>query len=171
MEDITSFGEIIKRERESKGLSLKGLADLISKVEENAITSSYLSRLENNDKNNPTFRLTCLITKMMGLDFKEVVHSFGYDELLDTSSKLSKFQSLDTLIRLNKINAPSIMDSGEVFDEVPLTEAEKEIFINLMKLIFTFTLETDSDNIIHLLKGILVELEVIRKSRQKTISL
>jgi len=171
MENLISFGEVIKRERELKGLSLKGLADLISKVEENAITSSYLSRLENNDKNNPTFRLTCLITKMMGLDFKEVVHSFGYGELLDTSSKLSKFQSLDTLIRLNKVNAPSVMIVGEVVEEVPLTEAEKEIFINLIKLIFSFTLETDSDNTIHLLKGILGELDVIRKSRQKTISL
>ena len=171
MENLTSFGEIIKREREKKGMSLKALADLISKVQKNAITSSYLSRLENNDKNNPTIKLTCLITKMMGLDFKEVIHSFGYGELLDTSNKSSKFQSLDTLIRLNKINAPSMMVIGDVAEEVPLTEAEKEIFINLIKLIFAFTLETDSDTTIHLLKSILDELEVMRKSRQKTISL
>lgn len=167
MDEFKTFGEIIKREREKENLSLQALAELISKDEETTITSSYISRLESSDKSNPTFKLACQITKKMGLDFKEVLNSFGYGELLGVADS---FESIDTLIRVNKINAPSEMSGEYIVKEVPLTDKEKETLIILLKLIFKFTLEDDSETI-HYLRGILEQLAVLKKSRQKTIKL
>ena len=167
MEDFMSFGDIIKREREKRGISLQRLAVLISKGEENTITSSYLSRLEGNDKSNPTFKLTCQICQKMGLDFKEVLHSFGYGDLSGTTNS---FDSIDTLLRVNKINAPSEMSGEYIIKEMPLTDREKETLIILLKLIFAFTICDESDNI-HILRSILKQLDVMKKSRQKTISI
>lgn len=167
MNEFITFGDIIKREREKRNLSLQGLADLISEGEEASITSSYLSRLESSDKINPTFRLTCQIAKKMELDFKEVLHSFGYGDLLGTQDS---FESIDTLLRVNNINAPSEMSGEYIVREIPLTDREKETLIILLKQIFSFTISDDSYNI-HILRSILEQLDVLKKSREKTISL
>ncbi|ERI95253.1 DNA-binding helix-turn-helix protein [Clostridiales bacterium oral taxon 876 str. F0540] len=168
MDNYTSFGDIIKREREKRNLSLQGLAELISEGEETSITSSYLSRLESGGKNsNPTIKLACQITKKMGLDFKEVLHSFGYGDLLN---RANGFESIDTLIRINSIKVPSEMSGEYIVREKPLTDKEKETLIILIKLLFAFTLSDDSDTI-YILRSILEQMDVLKKSRQKTILL
>lgn len=168
MEESNKFGDIIKRERKSKKMSLKDLEVFISKDEEHSITASYLSRLENGSNSiNPTIKLTCQITKMLGLDFKEVLNSFGYGDLIGTTSE---YESVDSLIRSNNINAPSQMSGEYVVSEKLLTDKEKETFIRLTDLIFAFTLAEET-NTIQILRDILDQIDVLRKNRQKTIIL
>jgi len=70
-----SFGEIIKREREKIGLSLRELAEMSN------IEASYISRLEKGNRENPGFPTVCALAKALNLNGEEVLKSFGYDQL------------------------------------------------------------------------------------------
>ena len=52
-----TFGEIIKHAREAKGLSQGSLAKILQKNYNVRVSSSYLSMLETNARDNPTVKL------------------------------------------------------------------------------------------------------------------
>ena len=83
-----TFGDILKRERTNRGLSLRELAEV------SGIEASYINRLEKGNRDNPGFVTVCALASAMELNGEEILKSFGYDSLgTNTKSDYSEVQS------------------------------------------------------------------------------
>lgn len=69
------FGEILKRERKNRKMSLRELN------EKSNIEASYIHRLEKGNRDNPGFTTVCALAHALNLDGNEVLNSFGYENL------------------------------------------------------------------------------------------
>jgi transcriptional regulator with XRE-family HTH domain len=164
--DKTSFGQILLRERKKRGYSLQKLAEEIEKVKgkDEAVTSSYLNKLEKSDKANPSFKVVWYLTEILNLDFSEVLNSFGCN---DTKVSESKLNNLDQFIRVSDIKAPLYYEGVEPPEIASLTSIEKEMIIRLINDIFVFSV-VDSDNVMYALKNLIGDLDDYRKNRMIT---
>lgn len=160
----STFGDILARERKKRGLSLKELEKIMMDDNGNspAITASYLNRLENNNKDNPSFKLVCSLCKTLNLDIKEVFKNFKYEYLIN----VEEYPDLAQLIRLNNFSAPLKVSDGIIKDTKILTPKEKEIIIELLEKVFLYGV-SNNDDIVKNLKIIMDLLEEYRHSRMK----
>ncbi len=144
--ETLSFGNILFRERKKINKPLKEIAKMIGTYEEKKpnkdeieekfyVTPSYLSRLESGDKLNPSFKLVCLMTTQLSLDFKEVLKSFGYENLLSNMDK--NVNKIEDIIRLYNIKAP-LDETEEEGKETYLSYEEKESLIKIIKKVFVY---------------------------------
>lgn len=165
-----SFGEIVQRERKKAGKSLKDIEteltieeeviiDGVKTIETNTlVTASYLNRIENGSRENVSFAIVFYLIENLKLDINEVIKSFGFENVLSNDTK---HDSIESIIRINEINAP--VKSGQ---KEPLNITEKEILIRLIEDIFEFG-TTNEGNTMYGLKKILDGLDDYRKSRRK----
>jgi hypothetical protein len=180
--ETLSFGNILLRERKRKNISLTEVAENIGKYKEKNknnkekddkekkdkddkekfyVTPSYLSRLESGDKLNPSFKLVCLMTTRLSLDFKEVLKSFGYENLLSNIDK--NVNKIEDIIRLYNIKAP-IDENEEEGKETYLSYEEKESLIRIIKKVFLYGV-CPAEAIVDYLGEIIGELEHYRYKR------
>ena len=73
---MINFGDILLEERKGKGLSLKEVSDLISE----GVTPSYLFRLENGEKKNPSFRNVINLAIALEIPLEVILESFGFTD-------------------------------------------------------------------------------------------
>jgi|SRR5690625_172805 len=92
------IGDLIKRERENRGWSLQRLSDEMN----NEINPSYLWRLENNDKTNPSINVFFKLIDILNLDLKEALYIHGYSHLIDLNK--AKTKNLIEILRTNEIS-------------------------------------------------------------------
>lgn len=152
------FGQIIKREREKKEMTLQKLADYINQVQPNAITSSYLSRLESGDKDNPTFRLVCLIIKVLDLDLDEVLASFDYEELIGINQEEV---DIDKLINISNIKWPKI-ETGEMLIEGEIIGSEEKKRINHILISARVATKEEGSTLLRGINNIIEDIGEIR---------
>lgn len=78
IENSTSFGLVVRRLREKKGLTLRQFA------KETGISASYLARLENGERTSPSLKVAVLLAKHLDMSlesFIDIVETdFAYDE-------------------------------------------------------------------------------------------
>jgi transcriptional regulator with XRE-family HTH domain len=88
-----SFGKLIRHLRESKNMSLDNLAAITT------LSKAYLSRLENEERRNPTIFVINKLTSALDLDIKIVEELFadGDDKQVDKT-----VQTIDSVL-LNSI--------------------------------------------------------------------
>ena len=86
-----SFGEILKRERTKRNLSLRQLSEMSN------IEASYIHRLEKMNRDNPGFTTVCALAKALELNADEILQSFGYDQL--GTHRVSEESKLETMIK------------------------------------------------------------------------
>ena len=88
--NLSGFGDILFRERNKRGMSLKELADYVGfdEEEKHLLSPSYLNRMEKNEADNPSFRNVCLLVRKLSLDLNEVLLSFGFDDLIITEQSV-----------------------------------------------------------------------------------
>lgn len=156
-----SFGAILLRERKKKGLSLKKLSENLN----NAIAPSYINRLENGEKENPSFALVCALVSELSLDFREVLKSFGYENLINSVHN-NGFEKIEEIIRLSNIKAPLIRTTDEEDLDEYLTQDEKEILINLINDIFYYATITNDMREDYIIK-IISKTKEYRKKRNE----
>lgn len=151
--NISSFGDILFRERNKRNMSLKELADYIGFDEhgKHLLSPSYLNRLEKNEADNPSFKNVCLLSKSLSLDLREVFKSFGYEELIldDKNLHLDRIQDI---IRISDIKAPLIKVSEDWYMDDLLNFTEKEILISIIINIFNIGVCDDEEVIAYLTK-------------------
>ncbi|GIP52951.1 helix-turn-helix domain-containing protein [Paenibacillus vini] len=156
------FGTIIKRERMKQELSLAKLADNLGGLGKR-INPSYINRLEAGDTENPSFVVVCYLATALNIDIREVFNVFGFDHLLKIDISSSP-DTLEDLIRTNKILAPTRQLEGDDPVEVYLTPGEKERLIELLFRIYEFSI-ADSNNVVYLLPRIMEDLVSFRETR------
>lgn len=173
------FGSILHRERKKLGVSLKELAKSCGEDENGDlyITDSYLSRLENGTKSNPTIDTLGRLIEALSLDVREVFGSFNLEHLLPADS-LAKITDIADIIRLCKIKAPLETTSGMIVEEEFLSAEEKEILISIIKFVFSYGInDTDKlnwciTNIIKLLDDYRIKrTEIIERYRINTVTI
>lgn len=168
--DDFNFGVILRRERKKLGLSFKELEAMLSKDEskDNGITASYLNRIENNNMNNPSFKIVCSLVEKLNLDFNEVIKSFGYEFDLNGNNK---YKNIEQFIRSKdiEIEAPLYQDGGQIFENSNLTVVEKELLIELLDTFFTFGVAADNA-LLNKIKNMIEILEKYRSSRMKILN-
>lgn len=81
--NVATFGELVKKKREEKGLSIHQL----SRDLDGEISVSYLSRIESGKKQNPTFVLTIKLVEELDIPLEDVLESFGFSKELLTGKK------------------------------------------------------------------------------------
>lgn len=156
------FGAVIKRERIKQELSLAKLADNLG-VLGKRINPSYINRLEAGDTENPSFVVVCYLATALNIDIREVFNVFGFDHLLKSDKSRSP-DTLEDLIRINRISAPTPQLEGYEPVEVYLTPSEKERLIELLYRIYEFSI-ADSNNVVYLLPRIMEDLVSFRETR------
>ena len=156
-----SFGQIIQRERKKLGKSLKDIERDMTVDGTPLITSSYLNRIENANRENISFPIVLKLIQAFNLDFNEVLKSFGYENVLPNSTK---YNNIDTMVRVNDLIAPIGLNSRQ--GQEHLRSTEKEIIIRLIDDIFEFG-ATSEDNTMYTLRKIIDGLDDYRKSRIK----
>lgn len=180
--DVLSFGNILLRERKKNKKSLNEIAEIIGVDEEDEeneqtekdenkkkklyVTPSYLSRLESGDKINPSFKMVCRMTTKLSLDFKEVLKSFGYENLMSNIDK--NVNKIEDIIRLHSIKAP-IDENEKNAKENYLSYEEKERLISIIKNVFLFGV-CSSEKTVGYLQELIGEIEYFRYKRQGEIS-
>lgn len=163
------FGSIIARVRKEKKMSLKKLASEIGLDDEGKklVTESYLNRLENSDKDNPSFKMVCLLVDKLSLDIKEVFKSFGYENLLPENEN-KKYDQIQDIIRISDIKAPLILLDTLVHETKSLSQEEKEIIIEIVGNVFAYAVNGEEMRKVNKDK-ILQGLDNYRKSRIKML--
>ncbi|MBO2945625.1 helix-turn-helix transcriptional regulator [Paenibacillus sp. F411] len=160
-----SFGAIIKRERQKQDLSLSKLSEKIG----NAITPSYINRLEAGDKGNPSFVNVCILAEALSMDLREILKVFGYEHLL--SSNINQpYHTIEEILRLNDILAPS-SPPGDIENAKTdyLSQIEKEQLIEIIRGLYLFAV-TDSEKSLDELPNIITQIikfKGLRQGKQK----
>ncbi len=168
--NLSSFGDILFRERNKRGMSLKELADYIG-VDKNGkylLSPSYLNRLEKKEAANPSFKNVCLIIRKLSLDLNEVLLSFGFSDLILTSKNIES-NKIENIIRLNDIMAPLFQDGGCIILEHHLDLYEKETLISIINIIFSLGVCTE-DRIFHNIIEVIRKTYIYRKNRQEKVN-
>lgn len=75
-----TFGDLLLETRKGKGYSLKEVSELLN----GEITPSYINRLENKHKENPSFTVVCELAKALEMNMTEIFSSFGYEDISDS---------------------------------------------------------------------------------------
>jgi len=169
--NLSSFGDILYRERNKRGISLKELADYIG-FDENGkhlLSPSYLNRLEKKEADNPSFKNVCLIIKKLSLDINEVLLSFGFGDLIQTGQNIES-NRIENIIRLNNIIAPLLQDSGDIVLEHHLDSIEKETLISIINTIFLLGVCTE-DRLLYNITEVIRKIDIFRSNRQKKANL
>lgn len=164
------FGAILNRVRKQEGRSLKELADILGTDEEGKynITPSYLNRLEKGEKENPSFKMVCLMIEKLGLNPVEVFKCFGFENILKTGHS-KESERIEDIIRTANILIP-IDDTG--VNKAYLTQEEKEFLITMIKLILKFYNGSDDANTLMYIVGELHDWKYNRHGGyRKTISI
>lgn len=172
--DTLTFGKIIQRERKKLNKTLMDIErDLTVEVDEikdgvlvkkdkALITASYMNRIENGNRgDNISFYLVCILIEKFNLDFNEVLKSFGHENMLNTNSKHS---NIETMIRINDIEAP--IKTANKNEKQLLSSTEKEILIRLLNDVNEFA-TVNEENTMYVLKNIIQGLDDYRKSIRK----
>ena len=73
----TTFGELIRNERNIRNLSLQQLS------ERTGITPNLIHRIESGENKNISFCHVCALAEALTLNLKEVFKIFGYENLCD----------------------------------------------------------------------------------------
>ncbi len=157
------FGAILARVRKTQNLSLKDLAELLGKDEDGKyyITPSYLNRLEKGEKENPSFKIVCLMIEKICLNPLEVFKSFGYEGILTKGYK-KESDSIKDIIRTSDIIAP-LNEKGDLRSY--LTQEEKECLIGVINEVLNYTVCSD-DEVYHM-DQVIGEVYHFRSVRQK----
>lgn len=87
-----SFGKLIRKLRESQNLSLDDLAETTT------LSKAYLSRLENEKRNNPTIFVINKLKSALDFDIKIVEEIFGDG---DDKQEDKTVQTIDTILLNN----------------------------------------------------------------------
>jgi transcriptional regulator with XRE-family HTH domain len=85
------FGELIKREREAKGLSLKTLGKACG------ISDSEMLKIENGERKTPNWRTLCKLADQLELHPVELLYAAGYinEKYVEPYNKIHKLEKLD----------------------------------------------------------------------------
>lgn len=157
---VETFGAILARERKKRNLSLRDLQEVLGLDENNKpyVTSSYLSRIENSENSNPSFKVVCLLVSKLSLDLQEVFRVFGFKSIMPTEFN-SNIENIEKLIRLTRIKIPS--DNLYIDEDVYLTQSQKETIISLINNAFKYGI-CNSQETIDYLSEIIGCLELFR---------
>ena len=71
----TTFGELVRNEREIKNLSLQQLSEITG------ITPNLIHRIESGENKNISFCHVCALAEALTLNLKDVFTIFGYENL------------------------------------------------------------------------------------------
>lgn len=167
---VESFGGILARERKKKGLSLYELSDMIGKDEDGKalVTASYLSRLEKNNKDNPTIRLVCLLVSKLSLDFREVLKCYGYEDILPTNLN-NDIDKIEDIIRLSDIKAPIKSNGYSIKLGGYLSQKEKEYLIDILECSFLYSVCNPEESLMYI-ETLIGKLRFFREKRQRYFS-
>lgn len=164
-----SFGEIVKRERKRKELSLAKVAEAVTGIDDNhKITPSYINRLEKGEKSNPSFVNVVMLSRVLDLDMKEVFKSFGFEQLIEGYDSEYEF-TLEEFIRLHtlKLKDETVEDNDTSMIRHLNNYNEKEALIRLLKAVFDYTLEEDNPPINKMIR-ILEELDKLHQIQKRS---
>lgn len=163
MEKNTSdyFGAILERVRKSENRSLKDLAELLGRDENDKyiVSPSYLNRLEKGEKENPSFKMVCHMIIRLGLNPVEVFKSFGYENILNHSNKL-KSNDIKDIIRTSDILAP-IEVEGELKEY--LNQMEKECLMRVIDDVLDYSVSDDETYYINQVIGAIYYFKHVRE--------
>ena len=170
-----TFGNILARERKKRGLSLYQLSEMLGLDEDNKplVSPSHISKIEKNTRDNPSFKLVCLIASKLSLDLREILKCYGYEDLLP--SNLSHgLKRVEDIIRLSSIEAPinceddlNLKKEDIIYE--PLSQEEKEILINVLNYIFMYS-TCDLDLRPYYISLIILELDSFCVTRGRDMS-
>lgn len=107
------FGELIKKRRIEKKLSINGLANSLG------ISPSYLMRLEKEENNNPSVKIALSICKELNISKKEMLSCYDDSIILDNVSDNKNIRNINNIINsINNKNKIEISDIINIFKEV-----------------------------------------------------
>ncbi|WP_035668105.1 helix-turn-helix domain-containing protein, partial [Halalkalibacter akibai] len=161
-----TFGELVKRERKQKEISLAKLSQLMN----DEINPSYINRLEKGEKENPGFRIVLGLCKALNLNMKEVYRSFGFESLASDESEQNNEFSIEDLFRLHNIVAPT----ANVHEDLGhgqlnyIDHSEKETLISVISTIINYASEEEVN--VDTLALILKQVEKVRGVYQEVAS-
>lgn len=161
-----TFGELVKRERKQKEISLAKLSQLMN----DEINPSYINRLEKGEKENPGFRIVLGLCKALNLNMIEVYRSFGFESLASDESEQNNEFSIEDLFRLHNIVAPT----PNVHEDLGLGQlnyidhSEKEALISVISAIINYASEKEVN--VDTLALILKQVEKVREVHQEVAS-
>ncbi|WP_430789106.1 helix-turn-helix domain-containing protein [Virgibacillus flavescens] len=162
-----SFGEIVKRERKKKGMSLAKVAEAVTNIDDDhKINPSYINRLEKGKQSNPSFIIVAMLSSVLGLDMREVFKAFGFEQLIEDFDSGAEF-TLGNLLRLHTIKHDEIDNDVETPRRY-LNNNEKEALVNLLSAVFNYSLEKNSPPI-DKLTSVIEELDKLRNVQQQVL--
>lgn len=107
-----TFGEVIRKARKAKDVSLREMASRIG------ISHPYLSQLENGKNNNPSIDIILDLSRELDISFAYLVHISGVD--VGLKKNLPK-----NVIQILKLMKPSDYEGWNTFDEFKKASIEK----------------------------------------------
>ena len=121
------FGELIKKRRIEKNLSINGLANSLG------ISPSYLMRLEKEENNNPSVKIALSICKELNISKKEMLSCYDDSIILNDVSDNKNIRNINNIINSvndkNKIEISDIINIlKEVEDSIRIKDKEYLIF-------------------------------------------
>ena len=119
------FGELIKKRRIEKNLSINGLAKKLS------ISPSYLMRLEKEENSNPSVRIALSICKELNISKKEMLSCYDNSVILDDITDNKNIRNINNII--NNINNKNKIEISDIINI--LKEIEDSIHITNEKYI------------------------------------
>lgn len=156
------FGAILERVRKQEGRSLKDLAEVLGKDENEKyyITPSYLNRLEKGEKENPSFKIVCLMIEKLGLNPAEVFKSFGFEDIFNKGHK-NESDDIRNIIRMSDIKVP-VDEKGDI--KSYLTQQEKECLIGIIDEALNYSICSDETYYIEQVIGELYHFRAVREN-------
>ncbi|MCC3359419.1 helix-turn-helix domain-containing protein [Bacillus sp. REN16] len=136
---VTGFGQLILMKRKSKGWSL---AKLVSVVEEygHQISESYLNRLENGKRTEPSLSIVMILIEALGLSLKEVFESLDMGYIYDKAIRGD--MSLVLPSDLDKIDIAVATKR----DNISLSDEQKQLIGKVVIDLYESTLSGDSNH-------------------------
>ncbi len=112
----TNFGEYLKSLRKRKNLTLQQLEDLTG------LTTAYLSMLENDKKDNPSFETIFKLSKHLGVTYENLLSKTNNDVANSTPSVENNLDLTQLMLYQNV-----------TYEGVQLTEQQQQLIDHLLR--------------------------------------
>ncbi|GER74816.1 helix-turn-helix domain-containing protein [Weizmannia acidilactici] len=130
------FGKLILRARKSKDWSLARLAEQTEKVGYR-LSESYLNRLENGKRTEPSISCVMVLIEALGLSLKEVFESLKMEHIYERA--VHSGMSIVLPDDLYKFNMVVATENGNI----PLSKAQKQLIGQIIVDLYEITLHSE----------------------------
>ena len=160
------FGNLVYNKRKSLGISLNEVSEMVNDRFEGkvSVTQSYLSKLEKGGYDSPSITNVLALTRVLGLDLREVLRNFGFYDMVNDSDE-SWGNDLISSIRRMDIRAPIFNYYTNSKDNlISLDQNEKKLIIEILEGLYSYGACSEDDSYL-LLANIIKTAGQFRDSR------